>query len=393
VSTPGGVVTTLYSFNRNDGSAPVAELIVGADGNLYGTTSGGHTGLAACTNGCGTAFMITTNGVLTTLHTFGGSDGREPRGRLVQDSSGMLYGTTSAGGASFFGTVFQVTTNGDFTRLLSFNGANGGNPLAGLVQGADGAFYGTTSVGGTLGGYGTVFKLRISTNAGSASCVLSPLVTTNNIGATNTLIATVTSNGVARVGVAVTFTVTTGPNSGQSRIVVTGAGGQASFSYRGSMTPGTDTIRATSLGASGTATAIWVASDSVGDGIPDWWRAQYFGGDGTTTNSQSCAMCDADGTGQNNLFKYVAGLNPTNATSVFVLSASNVTGQPTHRNLIYGPIAPGRTYSLQYTIDLSSGWAALTGTGSPITNQNQVTVTDLDATQPIKFYRIGISYP
>jgi hypothetical protein len=70
-----------------------------------------------------------------------------------------------------------------------------------------------------------------------------------------------------------------------------------------------------------------------------------------------------------------------------------VTGQPTHRNLIYGPIAPGRTYSLQYTIDLSSGWAALTGTGSPITNQNQVTVTDLDATQPIKFYRIGISYP
>ncbi len=61
-------------------------------------------------------------------------------------------------------------------------------------------------------------------------------------------------------------------------------------------------------------------NDTVGDGIPDWWRQQYFGGSGATTNVPgSCATCDADGTGQNNLFKYLAGLDPTNPASVFCL--------------------------------------------------------------------------
>lgn len=393
VSTPGGVATTLYSFNRSDGSAPVTELTVGADGNLYGTTSGGHTGLAACSNGCGTVFMITTNGALTTLHTFSGSDGREPQGRLVQGTDGMLYGTTAAGGGSSFGSVFQISTNGDFTKLLAFNGANGGNPRAGLVQGTDGTFYGTTSVGGGASGLGTVFKLTLNTNAGSLTCVLSPSLATNTIGTTHTVVATVSSNGVPRIGAVVAFSVIAGPNQGQGRSAITLAGGQASFSYTGSLTPGVDTIRAASLGAIGLATNLWVAPDSVGDGIPDWWRAQYFGGNGTTTNSQSCAMCDADGTGQNNRFKYVAGLNPTNAASVFALSARSVSGQATQRDIIYGPIASGRTYNLHFATDLSGGWAVLTGTGSPTTNQNQVTVTDLGATQPMKFYRISISYP
>ena len=40
-----------------------------------------------------------------------------------------------------------------------------------------------------------------------------------------------------------------------------------------------------------TYTAVNRYQDSVGDGIPDWWRAQYFGGNGTTTNALSCATC------------------------------------------------------------------------------------------------------
>jgi len=55
--------------------------------------------------------------------------------------------------------------------------------------------------------------------------------------------------------------------------------------------------------------------DHVGDGIPDWWRRQYFGGAGTTTNSQSCAACDIEPDGLNNLQEYLAGTDPTNAAS------------------------------------------------------------------------------
>lgn len=54
----------------------------------------------------------------------------------------------------------------------------------------------------------------------------------------------------------------------------------------------------------------------AGDGIPVWWRQQYFGGDGTTTNAQSCATCDPDGDGLNNLQEYLAGSDPLGATDI-----------------------------------------------------------------------------
>lgn len=49
--------------------------------------------------------------------------------------------------------------------------------------------------------------------------------------------------------------------------------------------------------------------DSVGDGIPDWWRVMYFGT--TSTNDQSCASCDADNSFWSNLADYENGVNPT----------------------------------------------------------------------------------
>lgn len=389
--TPAGVVTTLHSFDGSDGKEPLDRLVQGSDGNLYGTTSGGLASLN-CSSGCGTVFQITTNGVFTPLHAFTGPDGRQPRGGLVEGSDGNFYGTTFYGGAFGVGTVFQMTTNGVVTRLLSFNpSSNAGNPAAGLVKGSDGNLYGTTQAGGGANGLGTVFKLTLQTNASTVSCVVSPASATNMVGTAHTVVATVTSDGVARSGALVDFRVTAGPNLGRSAIATTSASGQGSFTYTGGTTSGTDTIRAISLGATGTATKVWIAPDSVGDGIPDWWRAQYFGGNGTSTNNQSCAACDADGTGQNNLFKYVAGLNPTNSASVFVFSIQDANGQ---KNLTYGPIAAGRTYAPQFRTNLVSGnWGALTGFGGPTTNNNQVTITDLNATQTTRFYRIGISIP
>jgi uncharacterized repeat protein (TIGR03803 family) len=56
-----------------------------------------------------------------------------PTAALVQGANGNFYGTTGYGGASGQGTVFQVTTNGTLTTLVSFNGTNGSHPVAAMA--------------------------------------------------------------------------------------------------------------------------------------------------------------------------------------------------------------------------------------------------------------------
>ncbi len=147
-----GVLTTLVSFYAlTTGAYPYAGLVQGSHGNLYGTTGFG-------TNGNGSVFRVSTNGVLTNLVSFGGTDGKEPLTGLVEGSDGNFYGTTSRGGASDNGTVFRVSTNGALTSLVSFAPTIAANPEAGLVQGRDGSFYGTTGAGGAHG-KGTVFRM------------------------------------------------------------------------------------------------------------------------------------------------------------------------------------------------------------------------------------------
>ena len=159
--TPGGVLTTLYSFCAQsscaEGGRPTETLIQASDGNLYGTTPG-----FGANNG-GTVFKITTSGVLTTLYSFCAqsncTDGGTPNAGLVQGTNGNFYGETGGGGANFFyGTIFKITPAGTLTTLHSFDAIDGEAPDGGLVQGTDGGFYGTTSRGGSNNG-GTAFKI------------------------------------------------------------------------------------------------------------------------------------------------------------------------------------------------------------------------------------------
>lgn len=154
-------LTNLVDFAFSNGSFPIAGLVAGNDGNFYGTTRNGTNGYPTY----GTVFRMTTEGSLTTLFTFHGTDGSGPLGLLLA-SDGNFYGTTSGGGAFNDGTVFRMTPNGMVTTLVSFAGTNGANPQAELVQGADGHFYGTTYQGGfngpdSVNGYGTVFRIVI----------------------------------------------------------------------------------------------------------------------------------------------------------------------------------------------------------------------------------------
>ena len=157
--TPSGTVTVIYSFDGSagDGTNPHSSLIQATDGNFYGTT------LKGGVNGDGTVFQFNPDGVLTTLHSFGSStaDGSAPYAALIQGTDGNFYGTTHDGAASGDGTVFRITAAGALTTLHSFGGSDGASPYAALFQGADGNFYGSTESGGASG-LGTIFQLTPS---------------------------------------------------------------------------------------------------------------------------------------------------------------------------------------------------------------------------------------
>ena len=72
--TPAGTLTTLHSFAGTDGASPFAGLVQAGDGNFYGTThsGGANNNDNNCSNGCGTVFRITPGGTLTTLYSFCG---------------------------------------------------------------------------------------------------------------------------------------------------------------------------------------------------------------------------------------------------------------------------------------------------------------------------------
>jgi hypothetical protein len=118
--------SVIYSFTgaNGDGAYPMASVVVGKNGVLYGTTSsaGSAASDSACPSsyyviaGCGIVFELTpptTPGgqwTETILHSFSGQDGdgAGPAAGLALRSTGVLYGTTSAGGTAGKGTVFAT---------------------------------------------------------------------------------------------------------------------------------------------------------------------------------------------------------------------------------------------------------------------------------------------
>ncbi len=167
--TPGGKLTTLYNFctplfSCPHGYAPFAGLVQAANGNFYGTTAGG-----GANGDDGTVFEITAGGKLTTLHSFCSqsdcADGADPSAGLVLGTDGNFYGTTEiGGGAAGGGTVFKITPKGELTTLYTFCSrpkcTDGEAPAGGLMQATNGTFYGTTPVGGAHND-GTIFSLSL----------------------------------------------------------------------------------------------------------------------------------------------------------------------------------------------------------------------------------------
>lgn len=150
--TQSGALTTLYSFclqnsppvNCTDGWWPTAGLVQDTDGNLYGTTEYGGNSI----NEGGTVFKITPGGTLTTVYSFCSqsrcTDGFEPLAGLIPATDGSFYGTTYEGGAGNRGTVYKINPSGTLTTVYSKFSIDDTRPAAGLLQATNGKFYGTT---------------------------------------------------------------------------------------------------------------------------------------------------------------------------------------------------------------------------------------------------------
>jgi uncharacterized repeat protein (TIGR03803 family) len=152
-----GTFSTIVTFNNTNGSGPVGSLIQAKDGNLYGMTIGGGNA-----GGYGTIFKCTTTGILTTLINFNGSNGGTPYGDLLQAFDGNFYGMTYGGGSSGQGNIFKYdTTTKTISTIVNFNSTNGKYPRGSLIQAPDSILYGMASSGGA-GGDGTIFKCTTS---------------------------------------------------------------------------------------------------------------------------------------------------------------------------------------------------------------------------------------
>ena len=165
--TSAQTISVFYNFcsqsNCTDGSSPYASVIADSSGNLYGTTSAGGA------YGQGTLFKINSAGHETVLYSFcvqtNCTDGSQPMGDLTRDSAGNFYGTTAYGGTQDSGTVFKLSHTGQETVLYNFCSttacADGKTPEAGLILDSRGNLYGTTAAGGSAND-GVVFKLTSS---------------------------------------------------------------------------------------------------------------------------------------------------------------------------------------------------------------------------------------
>ena len=181
LSPPGPwTYTTLYRFNGTDGSFPVNGLVFDNRGALYGVTDqGGH--------GSGVVLKLTpppagsppaTLWTETVLYNFDSPDAY-PRGNLIFDQSGALYGETGLGGSGGTGTLFKLTaprpgspptTSWTHTVLINFTGGADGGYLPGnlVFDRFSGDIYGPSAGGGNAN-LGLVFKMT-GLFCGSGGC-------------------------------------------------------------------------------------------------------------------------------------------------------------------------------------------------------------------------------
>ena len=154
-------IATQFDLTGNPGSSPQYTKLLQTtpNGKLYGMTNTGGV------NNAGVIFEYdTATNVYLRKYEFGGSNGANPRGALIQAQNGKLYGMTQSGGTSSLGVIFEydITTN-TYTKKVDFTGntgvSPGSQPFGTLVDPnpGSGKLYGMTRFGGA-NGLGVLFE-------------------------------------------------------------------------------------------------------------------------------------------------------------------------------------------------------------------------------------------
>lgn len=152
--------TVIHRFTGSDGQMPLADLTFDPSGNIYGTTFyGGSTGN-------GVVYELTPSGdswTETVLYSAkNNGDGRLALGGVVFDKSRNLYSVFALGGPHGYGAVYELSPSGsgwtEKTVHGFTDGSDGAQPMGGLILDSSGNLYGET-FGGGAGGGGTVFQL------------------------------------------------------------------------------------------------------------------------------------------------------------------------------------------------------------------------------------------
>ena len=346
--SPGGVYTNLHYFSSltNDGGSPRGALVQGSDGNFYGTAVSGGSG----TGGGGVVYRISPGGSYTNLYSFPSypKDGYSPIGALTPGSDGNFYGTTLSGGTNSFGTVFRISPSGSYSNLHSFAGgfyygnSDGQHPYGPLVQGHDGNFYGTTAGGGTNANVaGTVFRIS---PGGDCTTLYSFGGAPDGsqpeaglvLGSDGNFYGTTYGGGTNICGCGTIFRISP---SGQYKSLY-------------------------SFAAAGTGTLV--------AGLVQGSDGNFYG--------------TGEGTGAGTVFKLAAALpSPANQMNGVGVADTNV--------VITVSSVAGETYQLQSATDLSSGnWSNVPGVSMTNSIGGPLTVTNLGgAVSPGRYYRLVIT--
>ncbi len=364
----------------NSVNAPSTVII--AKGGAGGQTAVGNT-TTTCfgTGGTGTAVGSIGNVVYA-----GGSGG-------TQTASANGYGG-SGGGSGGTGSVGNNGNASGTGATAVSGGGNGGNPNPTMSSSGAGQTP-TTPPGGGGGGARDASvtgseRIRDGGSGASGRVTLSYVVMGSPLAASFS--ATPTNGGAPLI---VTFTDTsTGTITNRfwsfgdgTTMNVTTTSLTHTYSF-----PGTNTVQLIVSGTGGSSTntksgfIVATSVDTVGDGAPDWWRAQYFGGNGKTTNTDSSAIADSDHDGISNLAEYLADTSPTNAASRLAVTSLAVVANQVRLTWIGGVNA---NQFIEYCDSLTdtNGWRAVYTNTPPTAVTN--TLFDTGAgTVTSRFYRV-----